>query len=381
MLDASRAVGVTSALLSDERRAAYASDVRAEYQRIREERAARGGTERLVPLAVARANAARVDWSRPVPVPSFTGVRAFAPYPLATLVDFIDWTPFFQTWELAGHFPAILDDPVVGAAATSLYHDARALLDRIVRENLFEARAAVGFWPVRSRGDDIVVHAPDDRDTSLAPIATLHMLRQQMDRRGSDRPNLCLADFVAPGDGDVVDYLGAFTVTTGHGVEQLAQEFRDAHDDYNAILAQALGDRLAEAFAEHLHARVRREWWGYAPDETIDHEALIRERYQGIRPAPGYPACPDHTEKGTLFALLDAAAHTGASLTESFAMHPASSVAGWYFWRPEAEYFGVGKIDDDQVSAYADRKGWTVDETRRRLAPQLRTVAPAAVTA
>jgi len=373
VLDASRAVGVTSALLSTDRKAAFGADIRAEYEAIRVARASREGSERRVALSVAQANRVKVDFSRPSPVPAFLGVREFGSYPLHALVDFIDWTPFFQTWELVGHFPAILSDDTVGVTARSLYDDARALLSRIVSERLFDARAVVGFWPARSRGDDIAVYAPEDDGATGAPFEVLHMLRQQLDRRGSERPNFCLADFVAPAEGGAVDYIGAFAVTTGHGVEALAKGFRDAHDDYNAIMAQTLGDRLAEAFAEHMHAQVRREWWGYAPDEEVDHDGLIGERYQGIRPAPGYPACPDHSEKATLFRLLNATVHTGITLTDAFAMSPASSVSGWYFWRPEAAYFGVGKIDADQLASYAARKQWTLEEARRHLAAQLRS--------
>jgi len=356
VLDASRAVGVTSALLSDERKAAYLTEVRAEYEGIRVARAARGGTERLVPIDAARANKVRIDLSRPVPVPNAPGVHAIAPYPLQELVDYIDWTPFFQTWELAGHFPAILEDPVVGPAARSLYRDATEMLGTIVREQRVEARAVFGFWPAQSVGDDIVLYDTPDRTHQ---VATLNMLRQQLDKRGEDRPNFCLADFVAPAESNVVDYVGAFAVTAGWGVEELAASYRAAHDDYAAIMVQALADRLAEALAERLHERVRREFWGYAADEAIDVEGLIREKYQGIRPAPGYPACPDHSEKETLFRLLDVPAHAGISLTESYAMRPAASVSGWYFWRPECRYFGVGKVLPDQLASYAARKGLT----------------------
>jgi 5-methyltetrahydrofolate--homocysteine methyltransferase len=354
VLDASRAVGVTSRLLSDDQREGFAAEVRDEYAAIREAREGRGTAERLVPIEVARANKARMDLSVPVPVPTFTGARTFAPYPLAELVPYIDWTPFFQTWELAGRFPAILDDPVVGPSARTLYADARAMLDRLVREGRIEARAAVGFWPANAVGDDIALYADSARRER---VATLHMLRQQLDKKGDGRPNWCLADFVAPADSGIVDYVGAFAVTAGHGVEALAAELRAAHDDYGAILVQALADRLAEALAERMHERVRRELWGYAPDEALDAEGLIAERFQGIRPAPGYPACPDHAEKATLFRLLDAPGRAGMGLTESFAMTPAASVAGWYFWRPESRYFGVGTVGDDQRGDYEARRG------------------------
>jgi 5-methyltetrahydrofolate--homocysteine methyltransferase len=352
VLDASRAVGVTSQLLSDDRKEAFAADVRADYEALRVARAARGGAERLIPIEAARANKARIDLGVPVPVPTFIGAKTLAPYPLEDLVDYIDWTPFFQTWELRGHYPAILEDPVVGEAARSLYADARSLLDRIVRERRLEARASFGFWPANAVGDDIEVYADESRTTVLA---TLQMLRQQLDKKGDGRPNFCLADFVAPKETGVVDYVGAFAVTTGHGIESLVAEFDAEHDDYGSIMAKALADRLAEAFAERLHERVRREFWGYAATEALEADALIAERYQGIRPAPGYPACPDHTEKTVLFELLGAREGAGIELTESFSMLPASSVSGWYFWRPESQYFGVGKILDDQIADYASR--------------------------
>jgi 5-methyltetrahydrofolate--homocysteine methyltransferase len=361
VLDASRAVGVTSNLLSDERREAFVSEVRAEYANIRESRAARGGAERLVPIEAARANKAPIDLTVPVPAPTFTGPRTLAPYPLEDLVPYIDWTPFFQTWELAGYFPAILSDPVVGDTARTLYADAQELLGRIVREQRLEARAAFGFWPANAVGDDIVLYTDESR---TAVAATLHMLRQQLDKKGDGRPNHCLADFVAPRDSGVLDYVGAFAVTTGHGLERLVAEFEAQHDDYGSIMAKALADRLAEAFAERLHQRVRTEFWGYAPDETLDNEGLVRERYQGIRPAPGYPACPDHREKGTLFAVAEVEARTGMTLTESYSMYPAASVSGWYFWRPESTYFGVGKVLPDQLHDYAARAGHEANDPR-----------------
>ena len=352
VLDASRAVGVTSNLLSDDRREAYVAGVRAEYETIRVSRAARGGAERLVSLEAARANKAKIDLSVPVPVPTFTGARTLAPYPLEDLVPFIDWTPFFQTWELAGYYPAILNDAVVGTQARTLLADAKAMLHKMVTDDRIEARAVFGFWPAIAVGDDIALYT----DVSKAErLATLHMLRQQLDKKGDGRPNSCLADYVAPAESGVTDYVGAFAVTTGHGVEELAAEYRAAHDDYNAIMVQALADRLAEALAERLHQRVRTEFWGYSTDEVLDTDGLIKERYQGIRPAPGYPACPDHAEKGTLFALLDVPDRAGIRLTESFAMYPAASVSGWYFWRPEAKYFGVGAMADDQLQDYRAR--------------------------
>ena len=331
-------------------------------------RAGRGKAEDRAPIADARANRVAVDWKAITPPrPCFTGVRTLEKYPLAELVDRIDWTPFFQTWELAGHFPAILTDPKVGPTASSLYLDARALLDRIVREELLEARAVFGFWPANSVGDDIELFTDDTRRDTRAVI---HTLRQQMQKQPG-RPNIALADYTAPRDSGVADYIGAFAVTTGIGLDRLTAEFEAQHDDYNSILAKALADRLAEAFAERLHERVRREFWGYAPDEQLDNDALIKEAYQGIRPAPGYPACPDHTEKQTLFELLEATPRAGITLTESFAMLPTAAVSGFYFWHPEARYFGLGKIGRDQVEDYARRKGMSVSVAERWLAPNL----------
>jgi 5-methyltetrahydrofolate--homocysteine methyltransferase len=309
-----------------------------------------------------------LDWAAaPPPVPCVSGARAFDDYPLAELVDRIDWTPFFQTWELAGHYPAILDDPAVGPAARNLFRDATALLDRIVRERLLRARGVVGFFPAHSVGDDIEIYADPERRERLAVV---HTLRQQMPKPPG-RPNLALADYVAPRESGAADWIGAFAVTAGVGLDELVAEFQAQHDDYSAILAKALADRLAEAFAERLHERVRRELWGYAPDEALGNEELIREQYQGIRPAPGYPACPDHTEKATLFALLGAEERAGIRLTESYAMLPGAAVSGYYFWRPEARYFGVGKIERDQVEDYARRKGMDLRTAERWLAPNL----------
>jgi 5-methyltetrahydrofolate--homocysteine methyltransferase len=288
-------------------------------------------------------------------------------YPLEELVPFIDWTPFFQTWELAGHYPAILNDPTVGPAARSLFHDAGVLLDRIVRERLLRARGVFGFFPANSIGDDIQLYADEER---TEPRAVIHTIRQQM-VKPPGRPNLALADFVAPHDSGVADFVGAFAVTAGTGTDELVARFEQDHDDYSAILTKALADRLAEAFAERLHQRVRQEFWGYARDEALDNEGLIKERYQGIRPAPGYPACPDHTEKRVLFDILGAEAQAGITLTESYAMLPTAAVSGYYFWRPEAQYFGVGKIERDQVEEYARRKDMDVADVERWLAPNL----------
>ena len=365
--DASRAVGVASSLLSDKREA-YAADIRAEYAKISAAHFRAQADKKRLSLAAARANAPKIDFAAARPKrPTFLGTRTFADYDLAELVPYIDWTPFFQTWELAGRFPAILDDPKVGEAARSLYDDARRMLERIVKEKWFTARAVVGFWPANAKGDDIVVYADEARTRE---IATLHTLRQQLEKR-EGRFNAALSDFIAPRAGGVPDYIGGFVVTAGIGEDAIADRFKHANDDYSSILCKALADRLAEAFAERMHARVRRELWAYAPDEALSIDDLILEKYQGIRPAPGYPAQPDHTEKQTLFALLDAEKATGVKLTESFAMWPGSSVSGLYFSHPESYYFGVGKIERDQVEDYAARKDMDVAEVERWLAPIL----------
>lgn len=364
--DASRAVGVASALLSPEKRDAYAAEVRAEYAKISEAHLRAQADKKRLKLADARKNRVPVDFAANKPVkPTFLGTRSFDDYDLAELVPYIDWTPFFQTWELAGRFPAILDDAKVGEVARSLYDDARKMLDLIVKEKWFSARATIGFWPANAEGDDIVLYADESRTKS---IATLHTLRQQLEKR-EGRFNAALADFIAPVG--VPDYVGGFVVTAGIGEDAVADRFKKANDDYSSILCKALADRLAEAFAERMHARVRREFWAYAPDEALSNDEMILEKYHGIRPAPGYPAQPDHTEKATLFELLDAEATAGVKLTESFAMWPGSSVSGLYFANPESYYFGVGKIERDQVEDYAARKGMSVAETERWLAPVL----------
>jgi 5-methyltetrahydrofolate--homocysteine methyltransferase len=366
--DASRAVGVASSLLSKSARTGYTEGIRREYEEIATRHAAQRAPTKRLTITQARLNKAKLDWStyKP-PVPKFLGVRAFENYDLATLVPYIDWTPFFQTWELAGPYPQILEDEKVGEAARSLFADAQAMLAKIVDEKWLTAKAAVGFWPANAEGDDIAVFADDARAT---PIASLHTLRQQM-MREAGRPNLALSDFVAPRDSGLADYIGGFVVTTGHGEDVHIKRFEADKDDYSAILLRALADRLAEAFAEHLHARVRREFWGYAPDEALTNEQLIAETYRGIRPAPGYPAQPEHSEKETLFRILDAEARTGVTLTESFAMWPGSSVSGFYYSHPESRYFGVGKIEKDQVEDYARRKGWPLKEAERWLGPLL----------
>ena len=359
---------VVSQLLSDTQREEFVAERRREYAEIRERNAKRPTRAPLLAYADAAANAAALDWAAyQPPRPSFTGVRVFADFPLADLLGTIDWTPFFISWDLAGKYPAILDDAAVGAAARSLFDDAQKLLRRIIDEKLLVARAVVGFWPATRLGsDDIEVFSDETRGTRLA---VLHHLRQQQ-AQADGRPNLSLADFVAPAGGPP-DWIGAFAVSTGFGADELAARFHAEHDDYNSIMTKALADRLAESLAEHMHRLVRRELWGYAPGENLANEELIRERYRGIRPAPGYPACPDHTEKATLFRLLDAERNTGIRLTENFAMHPAAAVSGWYFAHPEARYFAVGKIGRDQLEALAARKGKPVDEMERWLRPNL----------
>jgi 5-methyltetrahydrofolate--homocysteine methyltransferase len=366
VLDASRAVGVVSGLLSPGEKDRIQAETRADYIKIREQFARGQEQKARTSIAQARANRFKIDWTGyAAPKPTFTGTRTFAPYDLADLVQHIDWTPFFSSWELVGRFPMILEDDVVGQAASDLYRDAREMLDRMVAENWVEARGVVGLWPANADGDDIVVWTDESRTTELGRY---HTLRQQM-AKGSGKANSALSDFVAPIG--TPDWIGGFAVTAGHGELAMAKAFKDKGDDYSAILATSLADRLAEAFAEALHRRVRTELWGYAPDEPFDIDALISEQYQGIRPAPGYPAQPDHTEKATLFRLLDATNETGIELTESYAMNPPASVSGLYFSHPDAHYFGVGKIDRDQVEDYARRKGWDLATAERWLSPIL----------
>jgi len=369
VLDASRGVSVVSSLLSRERRAPYAAGVREEYARLRQEHAGRRADVRLVALAEARRNRLALAWGGyDPPQPAVEGVRLLDAYPLEELIATVDWTPFFQAWELKGRYPDIFDDPAAGREARKLFDDAQRLLARLVAERRLCARAVFGLFPANAMGDDdIEVYADRGRHSVLT---VLRHLRQQMERPPG-RPNLCLADYVAPRDTGLPDWIGAFAVSAGFGVDALCAEFERQHDDYSAILTKALADRLAEALAERLHQRVRREFWGYAPDESLDNAALIAERYRGIRPAPGYPACPDHTEKAGLFALLDATRRAGITLTESFAMWPAASVSGWYFAHPDAAYFGLGKIGRDQAQDYARRKGMDVKAMERWLSPSL----------
>jgi 5-methyltetrahydrofolate--homocysteine methyltransferase len=366
--DASRAVGVVANLLSEGRKETFASEVRTEYTKIREGHAGRRASKRLIPLAEARQRGLKTDWDlyQP-PVPLFTGTRIFEKYDLMEICRSIDWSPFFKSWELKGRFPEILEDATFGEAATTLYRDALELLERLTGEGLIEARGVLGIFEANSIGDDIALYANGKRKDQLAVI---HTLRQQVEKPPG-RPNLALADFVLPKESGLPDFLGAFAVTAGIGLDKVVRRFEEEHDDYQAIMAKALADRLAEAFAEHLHARVRREFWGYSPNEELDNKALIAEKYRGIRPAPGYPACPDHTEKGTLFDLLNVKRNIGITLTENYAMWPAASVSGYYFAHPESSYFGLGRIGRDQVEDYAARKNMDIATAERWLAPVL----------
>ncbi|MGH8697919.1 MAG: vitamin B12 dependent-methionine synthase activation domain-containing protein, partial [Burkholderiales bacterium] len=363
--DASRSVGVCTNLLSDGRQAGYLAEVRADYERVRTQHAAKQGQAPLVPLAEARANAFPTDWKGYAPpAPKLPGRKVLEGYDLADIARYIDWTPFFQAWELTGRYPKILQDPVVGEAARNVFRDAQAMLERIITERWLTANAVIGIYPANSVGDDIEVYADDTR----REVATVFRCLRQQAKKAADRHNLCLADFVAPPG--VRDYLGLFAVTAGVGCDAHVARFEAAHDDYSAIMLKALADRLAEAFAELMHERVRKDFWGYAGDEALAAEALIAEQYRGIRPAPGYPACPDHTEKGPLFELLDAPA-VGITLTESYAMWPAAAVSGFYFSHPGSQYFAVGKIGRDQAEDYARRKRTDLDKTERWLAPAL----------
>ncbi len=368
VLDASRSVGVVNSLLNPEQKTGFAEKTRVEYDRLREEHAGRGREKKMLTLEEARTKRTPVDWAAArIDTPSFLGRRIIDDQPLEELVPFIDWSPFFHTWELRGRYPGIFDDPYVGKQAKELYDDARQLLDQIVEKKLLQARAVHGFYPANAVGDDIELYTSEERTEILT---TLHHLRQQQ-QKPAGQFNQSLADFIAPKSSGRADYLGAFAVTTGHGTDELVAKFQSEHDDYNKIMTQALADRLAEAFAEFLHYQARIEW-GYGQEETaLSKEDLIREKYRGIRPAPGYPACPDHTEKPTLFRLLNVEKAAGITLTESCAMHPASSVSGWYFGHPDSKYFAVGKLERDQVVDYAARKGSPLSVMERWLAPYL----------
>jgi len=358
VLDASRAVGVATALVSDTQRDPYVTKVADEYEHVRVTRAGKGQSE-LLPLEDARANAFEADMTLKPGKPRMPGVHSFDDWDLKDLRDYIDWTPFFRAWELAGNYPAILTDEVVGESATSLFADAQKMLDKIIAERWLTARGVAGLWPCRREGDDVIVHLENENHVRLP------FLRQQIAKR-EGRANMCLADFIDH-DGD---WIGGFAVSI-HGIEPHLARFKAAIDDYSDILLKALADRLAEAFAERLHKFVRTALWGYAEGEQLDNEALVREQYRGIRPAPGYPACPEHSLKPILFDLLDAHKHTGISLTESFAMLPTAAVSGFYFGHPQAEYFGVARVGPDQLKDYAVRRGISEELATRYLRPNL----------
>jgi 5-methyltetrahydrofolate--homocysteine methyltransferase len=367
--DASRSVGVCQQLVTPETRDAYIATVKTEHVRRREQHRNKSAKAPQLSLAQARARKYKIDWARYAPpTPRFLGLKTFDEYPLEELVPYIDWMPFFNAWEFAGKFPDLLTDPVVGEAASNLYADATKMLDQLIRERWLEARAVVGLFPANTVGDDDIEVYKDESRT--AALLKLHQLRQQK-AKSAEQAQLCLSDFVAPASSGRADYIGAFAVTTGIGIDAHVARFEAAHDDYSSIMLKALADRLAEALAERMHERVRREFWGYAAGESLNSHALIREEYKGIRPAPGYPACPDHTEKAALWRLLDAARTSGIRLTESYAMFPTAAVSGWYFSHAESHYFGVGQIDREQVASYAERKGVGLEEMERWLAPNL----------
>ena len=367
--DASRAVGVAQNLISSDLRQKFVDELRAEYETVRVNHAGRRAQTKWASIDQARANKTKIDWSGYTPTePSFTGVKVFDDFPLQEIRDYIDWTPFFFAWELKGRYPKILDDAEKGEEARKLFDDAQTMLDTIIKEKWLQAKAVVGLFPANAvNEDDAEIYTDDSRSDVLE---NLHFLRQQTEQPPG-RPNYCLADFLAPKDSGVKDYMGAFAVTTGIGIDEHVKRFEADHDDYHAIMIKVLADRLAEAFAELMHQKVRKEYWGYAGDETLDNNALIAEEYKGIRPAPGYPACPDHTEKTQLWKLLDAESNAGISITDHFAMLPAASVSGWYFGHPGSRYFAVAKINRDQVEDYAKRKGWSTAEAERWLAPNL----------
>jgi 5-methyltetrahydrofolate--homocysteine methyltransferase len=397
VLEASRAVGVVSSLLNEELKPEFDANTRADYARLRDEHSAKTREKKLLTLEEARANRTPIDWSAYAPPkPEFSGVRVYASdvisaapksaqrLALRILIDYIDWSPFFHVWELRGRYPAIFDDPAIGKQARELFDDAQELLERITANNLLVARGVYAFWPANSVGEDVDLYVDDTRTKKLA---TFYFLRQQM-QKPAGQFNHCLGDYVAPDanpksaatdakqrpgfpirNSKLKDYLGGFAVSI-HGADELAEEFKRQHDDYNAILTKALADRLAEAFAEYLHKQARIAW-GFGVDEKLSNAELIREKYRGIRPAAGYPACPDHAEKRTLFDLLDAETNAGVRLTESFAMHPGASVSGLYFSHSEAKYFGVGQIARDQIIDYASRRGEGIAAVEKRLAPNL----------
>lgn len=366
--DASKSVPVAGDLISNERKEAYHASVKSEYAQLREEHANRKQIKNYIPYSQALENRVKVDWeNKAYTTPTFIGNKTFNEYDISEIREYIDWTPFFQTWMLKGKYPKIFDNEVIGVEAKKLFDDAQLVLSEIIEKNLLYANAVVGFYPANAVGDDIEVYTDESR-TEIKTV--FHSLRQQ-GKKGDGLPNMSLADFVAPKSSNKQDYIGGFAVTAGVGIEPLIEKYEKDHDDYNSIMVKAVADRLAEAFAELMHAKVRRKLWGYAKNESLDNESLIKEDYQGIRPAPGYPACPDHTEKAILFDLLEVERNTGITLTESFAMYPASSVSGFYFMHEEAKYFGLGKIEKDQVQDYAKRKGMSVELVEKWLSPNL----------
>jgi 5-methyltetrahydrofolate--homocysteine methyltransferase len=366
--DASRAVGIATKLTSNENNKELVDSIKVEYEQVRENYLKKSRPDQQFTLEEARANAVPIDWTGyEPPVPPFPGLNEFHNISLKQLREYIDWSPFFRTWELAGHFPKILDDEVVGETATELYNDAQAMLDKIIEEKWLRAKAVVGLFPAARDGDDVIVYTDESRSEERHRF---HFLRQQMARKNG-RANHSLADFIAPVESGLKDYIGGFAVTAGLGIEEKLEEFKRTHDDYSSIMLKALADRLAEALAEYIHEKTRTDLWAYAKDEKLSNQELIKESYRGIRPAPGYPACPEHSEKRGLFDLLDVEKRAGVELTESFAMLPASSVSGLYFSHPEARYFGVGNIGRDQVEDYAKRKGISPDAAERLLASNL----------
>ncbi len=368
VLDASKSVTICSELLKESGKDAFVNSVKGEYKTLREDHERRTGSKKLLPIDKANANQTRIDWDKAnIHKPNFTGTKVFEDVDLKELKDFIDWSPFFKTWMLTGKYPAILEDEIVGEQARELFSDATEMLNEIIAGKLLKAKSVIGIYPANSYGNDVIIFQDDSRTDQKAKF---HFLRQQSEKR-SNQPNSSLSDYIAPWDTARKDYMGFFAVTSGLGIETLLKEYEAKHDDYKSIMVKALADRLAEAHAEYMHHKVRTKLWGYSKDENFDNEDLIAEKYTGIRPAPGYPACPDHTEKRTLFDLLEVEKNTGISLTDSYAMYPASSVSGFYFSNPQSRYFGVGKIDKDQVIKYADRKGTTVEEIEKWLAPNL----------
>ncbi len=365
VLDASRSVTVAGSLLSKEQKPAFVQGLKDEYRKLKEDFGSKKVLKAYLPYKASITNKATIDWKNFTPVkPTFTGTKTFIDHDLKSIAEYIDWQPFFIAWELHGKFPQILSDEKVGVEATKLYNDAQALLKTIIDEKWLTAKGVIGFWPANSNGKDTITVTDE-----VNMVVELESLRQQI-KKAEGQANMSLTDFIAPKETGLQDYLGAFAVTID-GIEPHIKRFNEQFDDYNKIMLQALADRLAEAFAELLHHKTRTEYWGYVKDEQLTNEDLIKEKYQGIRPAPGYPACPDHTEKYKLFALLDATNATGIQLTESLAMYPASSVCGWYFANPQSKYFGIGKIEKDQVEDYAQRKNMPIEEVERWLRPVL----------